>query len=92
MLHFGRCTRVLQSMRIWIVRCCGGLYRHRKRDGGERTVSVFPLFDWRCDMQPVRSTCIRLFKGLFGYEREGDAKQIQLLYFFRFGDKQTSNP
>ena len=68
-----------------------GLYRHRVREGCERYTSLFPLFDWTRSTAKDRSSRFRLLKGLIGWQREGGAKELQLLYLFRFGDLEQAD-
>jgi len=66
-----------------------GLVRDRVREGEGRYTSVFPFFDWTRTKQPSKASEFRILKGLFGWKREGAAKQIQLLYLLRFGNLEN---
>ena len=75
----------LQSELLW------GLYRHHRDTGGERYVSIFPLFAFRTGGaadRPARRWSI--LKGLLEYERSGEATSGRLLYLFRWGGEETS--
>jgi hypothetical protein len=60
-----------------------GLYRRRSTADGDRSLSVFPLFNSESTEQGKKRSW-SILKGLIGYERDGLRRRVRLLYFFRF--------
>lgn len=63
-----------------------GLYRHAARTDS-RYHSLFPVFQ---TLRAGEDRELTLFKGLFGYRRQGEKKSWRLLYLFRFGHREDA--
>ena len=66
-----------------------GLYHRRIYGAEESESSVFPIWDGH--RAPGRRGW-SLFKGLVGYEREGDVRSLKLLYFLNIGGQSSAQP
>ncbi|MEX2607155.1 MAG: hypothetical protein WD708_07385 [Kiritimatiellia bacterium] len=63
-----------------------GLYRSAARGDDYRYRSLFPLFSWSRGEDEGHFS---LLKGLLSRHREGEKRVWQVLYLFKFGDKET---
>lgn len=61
-----------------------GLFRWRRSDGGDRDLTLFPLFSERKKCEHEESREWRFLLGLAGYRREGLLKTYRLFYFIKW--------
>ena len=66
-----------------------GLYRFQRRGDAECRMSIFPFLYWQRDDRERAEREWSILHGLIGYRREGTQKSLRVLYFMRFGGKET---
>jgi len=67
-----------------------GLFRHRRDDRENRSLSLFPLFSFHHSAEPERVSQWSVLGGVLGCRREGLRKTRRLLYFVKIPSRKDA--